>query len=99
MLCKKTRGKVERMALAVLNSIREMMCDKFPLPFICKRIRNKIPVTLLTDAVFFHSLKLMFDRDRQKGILPTVFESDTVDNSDLKEDESILGAVSVASAT
>ena len=99
MLRKKTRGKVERMAPAVLNSIREMMYDKFPLPIIRKRIRNKIPVTLLTDAVFFRNLKLKFDRDRQKGILPTVSESDTVDNSDLKEDESILEAVSVASAT
>ena len=67
MLRKKTRGKVERLAPAVLNSVREMMEDNFPLAIIRKRIRNKIPVTLLTDAVYHRNLKLKFDRQKKRA--------------------------------
>ena len=67
MLRKKTRGKVERLAPAVLNSVREMMEDNFPLAIIRKRIRNKIPVTLLTDAVYFRNLKLKFERQKKRA--------------------------------
>ena len=88
MLRKKTTGKVERLAPSVLNSIREMMEDKFPLPIIRKRIRNKIPLTLLTDAVYFRNLKLKFGRQKAKGLLPTIPESDLA-----------LKSVNVAAAT
>ena len=85
MLRKKTRGKIERLAPSVLHSIREMMEDKFPLPIIRKRIHNKIPVTLLTDAVYFRNLKLKFEREKQKGVLPLIPESAEVENTDENE--------------
>ena len=99
MLRKKTRGKVERLAPAVLNSIQEMMADKFPLFLIRKRIRNKVPVTLLTDAVFFRNLKLKFERQRQKGLLPTIPDSATAEDNPFEEVPSLLSCVSVSSAT
>ena len=99
MLRKKTRGKVERLAPAVLNSVREMMEDNFPLAIIRKRIRNKIPVTLLTDAVYFRNLKLKFERQKKKGLVPTLPESQIVEHQVQHEDTSVLESVSVASAT
>ena len=93
------KGKIERLAPSVLHSIREMMEDKFPLPIIRKRIRNKIPVTLLTDAVYFRNLKLKFEREKQKGVLPLIPESAEVENTDENENLSLLGHVNIAAAT
>ena len=96
---KKQGGKIERLAPSVLHSIREMMEDKFPLPIIRKRIHNKIPVTLLTDAVYFRNLKLKFEREKQKGVLPLIPESAEVENTDENENLSLLGLVNIAAAT
>ena len=75
------------------------MEDKFPLPIIRKRIHNKIPVTLLTDAVYFRNLKLKFEREKQKGVLPLIPESAEVENTDENENLSFLGHVNISAAT
>ena len=63
-ITKRTKGKIQRIPLDVLEDIKVMFEEAQPISYIRARIRNRIPLHIRTDARWFMNLRVRLEREK-----------------------------------
>ena len=95
-ITKRTTGKLQRIPLYVLEDMKVMFDEGQPISFIRRRIRNRIPLHIKTDARWFMNLRVTIEREKltkQARTSESSLNEDTADIPPRHKDATVIPTV------